>query len=419
MLNKLYSITFTHKNASLEEVGLLVLDETLQKIKLPEIKNKFQLDELLYIATCNRVELYFVTPNEVSFYLIKQILREINQTLNETLLDKLAKNAGKFYGNEAVNHLLNVAASLDSLVVGEREIITQVRKSYENCKQWELSGDLIRLLVKQAIETAKEIYTTTEIASKPVSVVSLAYRELRDLNVNTNARVLIIGAGVTNTNLSKYLKKHGFKNFTVFNRTLSNAEELAKDLRATAYSLDDLRNYKEGFDVLITCTGAPHSIIDNEIYESLLNGENTLKFVVDLAVPNDFDINIKRKHPVELIEVKTLEAVAQKNLSERGKEIEACNLIINRRLEEFDHIVREREVELKMREVPIRIREIKQNIFNEVFAREINQLDEETRFLFEKVMSYMEKKCISVPMKLAREIMLQDKEAEKEKDSVI
>ena len=79
-------------------------------------------------------------------------------------------------------------------------------------------------------------------------------------------------------------------------------------------------------------------------------------------------------------------------------------------MEEFNYVVKEREVELKMREVPVRIREIKENIFNEVFAREINQLDEETKFLFEKVLSYMEKKCISVPMKLAREIMLHDKE---------
>jgi glutamyl-tRNA reductase len=410
MLNKLYCITFTHKNASLEEVGQLVLDETLQKERLPEIKNKFKLEELLYIATCNRVELYFVTENEVNYYLIKQFIKQFNPALPEILIEKLAKNAGKFYEIKAVNHLLNVAASLDSLVVGEREIITQVRKSYENCKNWGLCSDLIRLLVKQAVETAKEIYTSTEIASKPVSVVSLAYRELRDLNVNTNARVVIIGAGITNTNLSKYLYKHGFRNFAVFNRTLSKAKELAVQLRGSAHTLDELTLYKEGFDILITCTGAPHTIINQEIYHSLLNNDTALKFVVDLAVPNDFDIEIKRKYPVELIEVKTLEAVAQKNLSERGKEIEACHKIINRRLEEFNYIVKEREVELKMREVPVRIREIKENIFNEVFAREINQLDDETKFLFEKVLSYMEKKCISVPMKMAREIMLQDKE---------
>ncbi|MCC7050571.1 MAG: glutamyl-tRNA reductase [Bacteroidia bacterium] len=409
MLNKLFAFTLTHKTAALEEVGKLVLDEAGQQEILPKIKQQFHLNELYYLATCNRVELYFTTDTEVSFFKLNQLLTCINPTLTKETLEQLVKKGDKFEGLEAVNHLLKVSSSLDSLVVGEREIITQVRKCYDFCKSLGITGDLIRLLTKQAVETAKEVYTTTEIAGKPVSVVSLAYRELRDLNVNTDARVLIVGAGVTNTNLSKYLKKHGFKNFTVFNRTLSKAQELAQQLKGVAYPLTELENYTQGFDVLLTCTGAPNTIITPALYTKLLARETTLKFVIDLAVPNDFDIQIKREHPVELIEVKTLETIAQKNLEGRGKEIDACKTIIARRLEEFIELVKEREVELKMREIPLKIREIKENIFNEVFTREINQLDDETRFLLEKVVNYMEKKCISVPMKLAREIMLQEK----------
>ena len=117
MLNKLYCITFTHKNASLEEVGQLVLDETLQKERLPEIKNKFKLEELLYIATCNRVELYFVTENEVNYYLIKQFIKQFNPALPEILIEKLAKNAGKFYEIKAVNHLLNVIIIMNHTIL--------------------------------------------------------------------------------------------------------------------------------------------------------------------------------------------------------------------------------------------------------------------------------------------------------------
>ena len=112
-----------------------------------------------------------------------------------------------------------------------------MRNSFDASKKMKLTGDFIRLVLRHTIETAKRVYTETSIATKPVSVVSLAYHKLRDMNIPLDARLLIIGAGVTNTNMSKFLRKHGFKKFTVYNRTLSKAENLAKDLRGEAFSL--------------------------------------------------------------------------------------------------------------------------------------------------------------------------------------
>jgi glutamyl-tRNA reductase len=412
MLHRLFAFTLTHKTASLDEVGLLVINEEQQSFLLPQLKERFNLDEVYYLATCNRAELYFVTQEEVNFSKLKQFFSVITPHVPMQQLDGILRKGNAYEGIEAVKHLLEVSSSLDSMVVGEREIITQVRKSYDFCKSLNITGDLIRLLIQHVVETAKLIFTTTDIANKPVSVVSLAYRELRNLNVDTNARIVIVGAGITNTNLSKYLKKHGFKNFTVFNRTLTKAEALAAELKGRALPLSELINYTEGFDVLITCTSSPEPIITKELYARLLNAETSLKFVIDLAVPNDFDVQIKNDFPVELIEVKTLEAIAQKNLNARSKEMEVCKMIIDEQVKEFVGIVKEREVELKMREVPLKIRAIKENILNEVFAREINQLDDDTRFLVEKIVNYMEKKCIAIPMKMAREILLQENEKE-------
>ena len=110
-------------------------------------------------------------------------------------LDSLTNNAEVFVGEEAVEHILKVASSLESLVVGEREIITQVRKAYDFCNLLGLTGDFTRLLIKQTVETAKEIYTTTDIAKNPVSIVSLAYRQLRALGIKKEARILFIGSG--------------------------------------------------------------------------------------------------------------------------------------------------------------------------------------------------------------------------------
>ena len=95
---------------------------------------------------------------------------------------------------DAVRHLFKVASSIDSLVLGEREIITQVRTAYENCLEMGMTGDVLRLLIQKAIGAAKAVYTETDVATKPVSVVSLAYRKLKDLNLKLDARILVIGA---------------------------------------------------------------------------------------------------------------------------------------------------------------------------------------------------------------------------------
>src|SRR5690554_7776341 len=108
--------------------------------------------------------------------------------------------------------MIKVTSSIDSMVVGEREIITQIRKSFDACRAYGITGDAIRLMIRHTIETAKRIYTETSIAQSPVSVVSLAYHTLRLKDIPLDARILIIGAGVTNTNMSRFLRKHGFTN---------------------------------------------------------------------------------------------------------------------------------------------------------------------------------------------------------------
>ena len=309
--------------------------------------------------------------------------------------------------NDALRHLFNVASSIDSLVVGEREIITQVRNAYEKCNEFNLTGDMIRLAIKKTVETAKDVYTHTNIARNPVSVVSLAYRKLRELNVKQDARFLIIGSGVTNTTMAKYLKKHKFANFTIFNRTLANAQKLAAELNGTAYTLSELKNYKTGFDIIVTCTGASESIITPTIYKSLVGEDRSKKVVIDLAIPNDLDPEILNNYDVNLIAINNLQEVARENMQARSKEMDACSTIIEKNIIEFKQLLKARKVELAMSEVPKKMKEIRETA-NEVFAKEILALDSGSKEVLDKILSYMEKKYISVPMKMAKEILLED-----------
>jgi len=357
MLESLQIIAFTHKNSSIENIGLLHLSEESQREILPSIKSTFFFHEFMYLSTCNRVELILRSDEIITREKLVSVLTTIQPTVELNKIKELANSALLFNGTNAVQHLFKVASSLDSLVIGEREIITQVRKSYELSHELGLTGDLIRLLVKQTIETAKEIYTNTGISKNPVSVVSLAYRQLRQLNIKNDARVLIIGAGETNTNLCKYLKKHKFANFVVFNRTESKAKKLATELGGISYPLTALKNYIKGFDVLITCTSSQEPIVTKAIYEQLLVGEQSKKVIIDLAVPNDIDREILTVFDVKLIAVETLETA-----------------------------------------------------LNNVFAKDINSLDTQSREVLDKVISYFEKKYNAVAMKTAKEAFLKENE---------
>jgi glutamyl-tRNA reductase len=407
-IERLYNIAFTHRNLSLSDVGKLHIAPEDQKVRLTDIKSAFGIDELMYLTTCNRVEFTLVAVSEVDESYLMRFINGLFPMLNSDDVTRLAHNAVMHQGKKAFDHLLSVASSVDSMVVGEREIITQVRGAFESSRDMGLSGDLIRIVIRHTIETAKRVYTETSIATRPVSVVSLAYHNLRDMNVPLDSRIIIIGAGVTNTNMSKFLKKHGFTDFHVFNRTLSKAEQLADDLKGTAYPLTELASFDKGFDLIITCTGADEHIITQEIYENLLQGEDDRKVVIDLAIPQDLNPSIINHYNVTHISVEVLQEISNENLKARSEEIQHVEEILSEASFEFDNIYKQREIEIAMREVPEKVKEIKQSAINEVFKNELSTIDEESREVLEKVLGYMEKKYMSIPMLMAKEILLKN-----------
>jgi glutamyl-tRNA reductase len=399
-------IAFTHSNIDVAEIGLLHIEEEQREARLTEIKTFFNWDELIFLSTCNRVEFLFCGESMRSTEELTQFFHTLYPNLSLEKVDQFVQTASYFEGQKAMDHLLRVASSIDSMVVGEREIITQVRNAFDQSRAMKLSGDFLRLAIKQTIETAKKVYTETSISRKPVSVVSLAYHRMRDLNIPLDARIVIIGAGVTNTNLSRFLKKHGYTNFTVFNRTFLKAQKLANHLHGEALPFTTLSNYKDGFDVLISCTGTETHLITPEIYRSLLQNETDKKLVIDIAIPQDLHPTVLKNHDVFHISVSSLQKISEKNLKERSSEISHVEEIIEFSMLQFEKLNKERNVELAMRAVPQKVKDIKSIAMNEVFKDEIAGLDGNSKEVLEKIMGYMEKKYMSMPMKMAKEILL-------------
>ncbi|MEJ7691667.1 glutamyl-tRNA reductase [Daejeonella sp.] len=399
-------IAFTHKYIDLKDLGKFVICNETLECSLERVKQRFDIPEIFYVGTCNRVEFVFTADRILDNEFVKEFIHTLNLCIPQEQIDNFVSQVSVYEDIEALNHLLRISCSLESLVVGEKEILAQVRKAYETCRVAGFTGDYLRLVMSRVVKTAKEVYTHTGIARKPISVVSLAYRKLRELKMCTNARVLIIGAGETNKNLSKYLQKHKYSNFAIFNRTLENAKVLAEELGGKAFNLEDLKSYKEGFDVIITCTSATEPVITNDIYQSLLNGDTSKKVIVDLAVPNDTCCTVVEKNPLTFIEVHSLQEIANSNLQERYEELIFAERIIDQNIQEFKPVLKQRRVEIAMRDVPEKIKEIKDTAINRIFAQDIESMDENSREVLAKVMNYMEKKYISVPMIMAKDILI-------------
>lgn len=406
-LKHLKILALTHKNLELNEVGKFHLDDASTQPILSRIKQQLAIDELMYLSTCNRVEFIFTTKAEVDEDFLLNFFVEFNPTWRETELLFAAQKAELFEAELAVEHLFRVASSIDSLVIGEREIITQVRGAFENSQKMGFTGDFIRLLIKQTIVVAKEIYTETSISKNPVSVVSLAYKELRQHNINENSNFLVIGSGKTNKTMARFLKKHGCKNFSIYNRTVSRAEDFAEELGGIAYPLTELKNHRAHFDVILTCTSSTLPILTNELYTAILNGDTERKVIVDLAIPNDVDPELLGKHNIELLSINELKEVADKNLKQRSKELYKCDKIISQQLADFKQLFKQRKVEVAMREVPEKVKEIKKNAMEVVFQKELEGLDANSKEVLDKILSYVEKKYVSVPMKMAKQILLE------------
>ena len=366
-----------------------------EKNQLEKLKKDLGWDELLYLSTCNRV----------LFLIISEA--DITDRYREKLFPRGELNHVKyFHADAAVLHLFEVAASIHSLVVGEQEILKQIRDAYEKQAGWSITGDNIRLAIQHTVRTAKKIYANTRIAEKPVSVVSLAVKQLMRFKLSESAKFILIGAGGTTGLVLKHLRKKGFANFHIYNRTLANAQVLAEPIGAVADGLSNLGKHTESFDCLIACTSSPKPIVDDQLLHQLTNGTGHQKVWVDLGVPGNLSSKVQLKYPDRHIGIESLKILASENLKFRRAEVKKASRILQEAVESFQQLIYRRRIELAFQRIPREIKSVKNRAISEVFRRDLENLDPDARLVIEKMMDYMEKKCIGIPMKAAKDAAL-------------
>jgi glutamyl-tRNA reductase len=404
-------VTFTHKTTHLHTLRDYLVndveDGAYPAKSLHQLKLRLGFKEILYLNTCNRVTFFFTTDEEVDEDYVTRLMQAINPLFNMDSARMHAQRALIFQGMQAIRHLFSVSASLDSLVLGEREILGQLKLAFHKARENQLSGDAIRLAIENCVLFAKKIYSETRIGEKPVSVVSLAFRELANRGISPDARLFMVGAGQTNHLMANLLVKYGFRDVHVFNRSLENAQELAARFsKGVAHNLSEMADIKERPDFVITCTGSASSVID-EKHLSAWGIEPAVPFtVVDLAVPADLDTSVRKKYAIDYIDVASLKEQAEQNMEFRRREVTKAYQLLDAFCTEFENKYKERKLELALMEIPNQVKALRQKAVQEVFSKDIATLDDEAREVLEKVMEYMEKKYISIPMVAVKKTLL-------------
>lgn len=397
MLSNFKILTVTHKQVDLADLPSYQLqgDDEQEHLHLAHLKQALECEELYYLNTCNRVLYLIITDRVIS-----------DQHL-EILFPRGEKNRiSLFQGEDAVLHLFEVASSIHSLVLGEREILKQIRDAYDKQFAWGITGDKIRLLIQRTVRTAKKIYSDTRISDKPVSVVSLAVKHLLQFNLSKDSNFVLLGAGDTIALLLKHLKKKGFSNFHIYNRTLERAENLATASGGTSSPLKDLAHHEAAFDCLVAGTRSSTPIVTNKLLDKLANGTGHEKVWMDLSIPNNLSPVVRETYPDRFIGIDSLKEEALENMEARKSEIDKVNRILLDAVEAFEQLIYRRRIERAFTQIPDEIKSVKRKAISEVFRKDLDTLDPKAKDVVEKMMDYMEKKCISIPMKAAKKALI-------------
>ena len=308
-----YGLSFRTAPLQIREKVALPTNQ-LESILL-EIKNQFAaITEIFALSTCNRTEFYYYTNDESSL-----IIQDWLSNYSDIEKDQLKELTYVHYGEEAARHLIRVSSGLDSQIIGEPQIMGQVKESFEKAKNARVIGTELELLFQITLNIAKKIRTETDIGQNPVSVaysaVFLASKIFENLE---SKRALLIGAGETISLVTQHLKRTGIKDIVVTNRTHENALTLAKKYTIKAIAFSDLNAQLVNTDIIISSTGASETIINRrDIEAALIKRKRQPLFIVDIAVPRDVENSIAELPDVYLYTIDDLTNVINSNIEKR------------------------------------------------------------------------------------------------------
>ncbi len=330
----LHALGLNHDSAPVEVREKLAFSPSSVPIALSSFAQSFPSSETVILSTCNRVEIYVTSPDDS---LTKEALLDFFSVFHNLPKEKFAEHMYHYQGINAVRHLFFVSSSLNSLVRGETQILSQVKEAYMTATAAETTGSILNQLFQRSLNVAKEVHTKTNIGRGKVSVstvaVDLAIKIFKDFSEKT---IFIIGAGEMCELVLKHLGECGAKTAIVANRNYDKAKSLAEEYNGKAINYEKLDEYLPQADIVISSTSAPHYVVKTEhVKHAIKVRRGNPMLLVDIAVPRDINPEIAKIDNVYLYNIDDLQTVVSGNIDERENELGKCQVIIDKEVSQY------------------------------------------------------------------------------------
>ncbi len=351
--------------------------------------------ELFLISTCNRVEILALTSSLEQQEALLQRWAEIK---GQDCAD-LSSHVFVYVDVEAIQHLFAVASSLDSLVLGEPQILGQLKKSYKQCVDAKNVGSITTRLLHKAFSVAKRVRSETALASSAVSIsyaaVELAKRIFDNMQEHS---ALVIGAGEMAELAALHLQQVGLEHIYVANRTFENAKELASKFDGIPIAFEDIKEYLAKVDIIISSTGAEHAILCAEDIRPIMKvRKNKAMFFIDIAMPRDIDPDVNTIDNVYLYDIDDLKEVVEENKAQRMLEAEKAWEIVYEETKDFHYWLESLEIQPTI----IALNERTESILSQELEKTLKKLEsisEEDKELLKRMTKNMAKKLNHSPL---------------------
>jgi len=367
---------------------------------LSQLRGHERVSECLVLSTCSRTEVYACTRTRADDSIIEAWLTLWRGTLPEQLLPHVYSRAG----HKAVEHLFRVASGIDSMVLGEDQILGQVKEAYECARKCRATGAVLNALFQQAISTGKRARTETDIGRGAFSVGSVAVQIAKSIFDDLRGRIaMVVGAGEMAELVITHLVSSGASDVLVANRTLARAEDLARRFGGRAVSFEDLAKALQSADIVITSTSSREPIITRQTLAPVMQARRGKPvFLIDIAVPRDIESTVALMDNVFVYDIDDLQSAVQMDAASRQAEVQKVETIVAEEVEQF--MVRFRSLDA----VPV-ISAMREKL-DAIRAQELEKLRARLRHLSDDDMAAIDAATRSIVNKICHQPMIQMRE---------
>ncbi|MCJ8013813.1 glutamyl-tRNA reductase [Paenibacillus sp. KQZ6P-2] len=379
---------------------------TFEQNELPEALSQLMqtksVMEGVIVATCNRTEIYVVVDH---LHMCGYFIRSFMEKWFDIPREEFTQHLYIYEDEQAISHLFRVACGLDSMVIGETQILGQVRTAFLQSQQEKATGTWFNMLFKQAVTLGKRAHSETSIGESAVSV-SYAAVELgkRIFGMFDDKKVLILGAGKMSELTVKHLYANGAEEVIVANRTLARAEELASKFQGTSCTMDQAMERLHEVDILISSTGAKDYVLNRtQVSENMKKRQSRPLFIIDIAVPRDIDPSIAELNNVFLYDIDDLEGIVESNLEMRRAEAAKIEVMIQEEMDEFRLWLRTLGVRPAIRALQEKSSHIHEETLQSLFNK-LPELDEHQRKVIRRLTKSIVNQMMHDPINQIKEL---------------